>query len=258
MTRCALVTGATQGIGLAVATALAESNYNVVLHGIETQAIGVKLAQDLANAHGVRTAYVHADLTDLGATQNIVTAAENALAPIDILINNAGILHVSPVEHFSLERWQETLVINLTAAFLTIRSIIVGMRRRGYGRIINIASTVGLVGSPNIAAYVAAKHGLVGLSKCVALETATDGITVNCICPGSTDTSILRPLIDIRAAKLSGDRDAAIRELLLEKQPTGKLLSPAQIGALAVFLCTDAASGITGAAIPIDGGWTAR
>ena len=256
--RCALVTGATQSIGLAIADRLAAAGADVVLHGIEPPAQGDAAAARLAAAHGVRCAYVAADLLDADAAAGLVQRAEAALRPIDILVNNAGIQHTSPIEAFPTDRWHAIVAVNLSAAFFTMRAAVPGMRARRWGRIVNIASVHGLVASVNKAAYLAAKHGLVGLSKGVALETATDGITVNCICPGWTDTPIIAPQIEARAARFGGDRDAAVRDLLREKQPNLTLLPPGRIGDVAAFLCGDAAAGITGVAVPVDGGWTAQ
>lgn len=256
--RCALVTGATQGIGRAIAERLAASGADVVLHGIEDGATGARLASELAAAHGVRAAYVPADLADADAAAGLVDAATQRLRAPDILVNNAGVQFTCPVESFPVERWNSILAINLSAAFLTMRSAVRGMRERGWGRIVNIASVHGLVASVNKSAYLAAKHGLVGLSKGVALETAAQGITVNCICPGWTDTPIIAPQIEARALLFGGDRQAGIRDLLREKQPNLTLLPPGRIGDVAVFLCSDAAAGITGVALPVDGGWTAQ
>ncbi|MBL8589722.1 MAG: 3-hydroxybutyrate dehydrogenase [Methylobacteriaceae bacterium] len=256
--RTALVTGATQGIGRAIADRLAAAGANIVVHGIEPDAAGAAIAAEIAGAHGVRAAYVRADLSDERQAGGLVARAEAALAPLGVLVNNAGIQHTSPVETFPVDKWNAILAINLSAAFHTMKAAVPGMRARNYGRIVNIASVHGLVASVNKAAYLAAKHGLVGLSKGVALETAADGITVNCICPGWTDTAIIAPQIEARAAQHGGDRQAGIRDLLREKQPNLTLLPPARIGDVAVFLCSDAAAGITGASLPVDGGWTAQ
>lgn len=256
--KTALVTGSTQGIGLAIAQALAASGVNVVLHGIEAEEQGAKIAQDLSKKHGVRCAYVRANLAVASEAESLVFASARELGAIDILVNNAGIQHTCPIESFPTERWDAVLAINLSAAFHTMKAAVPGMRERGWGRIVNIASVHGLVASINKAAYLAAKHGLVGVSKGVALETAAQGITVNCICPGWTDTAILKPQIQQRALLHNGNRDAAIRDLLSEKQPNQTLLPPERIGDVAVFLCSDAAAGITGVSLPVDGGWTAQ
>jgi len=256
--RTALVTGATQGIGEAIAQALAAAGADVVVHGIEPQARGDAIAAALARAHGVRAAYVRADLASADQAAALVASAARALASPDILVNNAGIQHTSPIESFPADRWDAIIAINLSAAFHAMRAAVPAMRERRWGRIVNIASVHGLVASVNKTAYLASKHGLVGMSKGVALETATDGITVNCICPGWTETPILGPQIAARAAQFGGDRDAAIRDLLKEKQPNLTLLPPSRIGEVAAFLCSDAAEGITGVALPVDGGWTAQ
>ena len=254
----ALVTGSTQGIGLAVARALARAGADVVVHGIEPAAQGEAIAAELAEWGGVRAAYVRADLAQAEQAEGLVASASRALRDPDMLVNNAGIQHTCPIEDFPLERWNAIIAVNLSAAFLAMKAALPAMRDRGWGRIVNIASVHGLVASVNKGAYLAAKHGLVGLSKGVALETATQGITVNCICPGWTDTAIIQPQIDARAARFGGDRQAGIRDLLSEKQPNLTLLPPERIGDVAVFLCSDAAAGITGVALPVDGGWTAQ
>jgi 3-hydroxybutyrate dehydrogenase len=254
----ALVTGSTQGIGLAIAQALARAGANVVVHGIESMAQGHAIATQVAAMGGVRAAYVRANLALADEAAGLVAAATQALGAPDILVNNAGIQYTCPIESFPAERWDAILAVNLSAAFHTMKAAVPGMRERGWGRIVNIASVHGLVASVNKGAYLAAKHGLVGLSKGVALETATQGITVNCICPGWTDTAIIQPQIEARAAQFGGDRHAGIRDLLSEKQPNLTLLPPERIGDVAVFLCGQAGAGITGVALPVDGGWTAQ
>jgi len=255
---CALVTGATQGIGRAIVDRLASAGADVILHGIEPSEMGEAIAQKVSQTADVKTAYVAADLADASAAAKLVDRAAVLLGPPDILINNAGIQFTCPIESFPADRWDAIIAINLSAAFHTMKSAVPAMRRKGWGRIVNIASVHGLVASVDKCAYLAAKHGLVGMSKGVALETAAQGITVNCICPGWTDTAIIQPQIDARAKQFDGDRDAAIRDLLKEKQPNLKLLSPTRIGDIAVFLCSDAAEGITGIALAADGGWTAQ
>ncbi len=254
----ALVTGSTQGIGLAVVRGLAQAGADVIIHGIEPPGQGEGIAAEIAAQGGVKAAYVYADLARAEEAEGLVAAATRALRAPDILVNNAGIQYTCPVETFPLDRWNAIIAVNLTAAFLTMKAALPAMRQQGWGRVVNIASVHGLVASVNKAAYLAAKHGLVGMSKGVALESARQGITVNCICPGWTDTPIIQPQIDARAAHFGGDRQAGIRDLLSEKQPNLTLLPPERIGDAAVFLCSDAAAGITGVALPIDGGWTAQ
>ncbi len=256
--RTALITGSTQGIGLAIAKAMAQAGAQVVVHGIETPEQGQPIAAALAEQCGVRSAYVQANLARADEAAGLVDAATRALGPIDIVINNAGIQHTCPIETFPADRWDAIIAINLSSTFHIMKAAVPGMRERGWGRIVNIASVHGLVASVNKAAYLAAKHGLVGLSKGVALETAPQGITVNCICPGWTDTVLIQPQIEARAAAHGGDRAAGVRDLLGEKQPNLTLLPPERIGDVAAFLCSEAAAGITGVALPVDGGWTAQ
>ena len=255
---CALITGSVQGIGLAIAERLAKAGVDIILHGLEPDADGRKIAARLALEHAIEAAYVRADLVHESEAETLVAHAAAALRHPDILVNNAGIQFTSPVESFPVERWNAILAVNLTSAFFTMRAALPWMRQRQWGRIINIASVHGLVASVNKTAYLASKHGLVGLSKGVALEAAAAGVTVNCICPGWTDTPIIAPQIAARAEQFGGDREAAVRDLLREKQPNLTLLQPDQIAEVVAFLCSDAASGITGVALPVDGGWTAQ
>ncbi|HVZ42648.1 MAG TPA: 3-hydroxybutyrate dehydrogenase [Ramlibacter sp.] len=256
--RCALVTGSTQGIGRAIAHALAGQGCHVVLHGIEPEAEGLALAAEIAQTHGVRAAYVPCDLSQAAAAAQLVDRAESALLPLDILVNNAGIQFIAPIEAFPLERWEAIHAINLRAPFLLMQDAVARMRRRGGGRIVNIASVHGLVASTGRAPYVAAKHGLVGLSKAVALETATDRITVNCVCPGLTDTEILAAQMRSRAAREGIPYEEALDRFIGEKQPSRALLAPSAIAKAVLFLCGDGAEHITGVALPVDGGWTAQ
>lgn len=254
----ALVTGSTQGIGLAIAQALATAGADVVLHGLEPAAEGEAIAAEVG-ALGVRAAYTPGDLSDAQAAAGLVAQATDAIgsAP-DILVNNAGVQFTCAIELFPTEKWDAIIAVDLTAAFHTIKAALPAMREQGWGRIVNIASVHGLVASVHKSAYLAAKHGLVGMSKGIALETAAEGITVNCICPGFTDTALIQPQIEARAAEFGGDRNAGIRDLLREKQPNLMMLPPERIGDIAVFLCSEAAAGITGIALPVDGGWTAQ
>lgn len=256
--RVALVTGSIQGIGLAIAEALARHGVDIVLHGLCPADEGERQAAELAKRWGVAVDFKAADLASSDEALQLVERAADVHGRIDILVNNAGIQFTARLDDFPLERWDAIQAINLRAPFLLTQTALPRMRQQGWGRIVNIASVHGLVASVNKSAYCAAKHGLVGLTKVAALETATDGITVNAICPGWTETPILEPQIAARAAQTGGDRQSAIRSLVAEKQPNQTLIPPAWIGETVVFLCSDAAAGITGAAIPVDGGWTAQ
>ncbi|KQP12367.1 3-hydroxybutyrate dehydrogenase [Pseudorhodoferax sp. Leaf265] len=259
MKKRALVTGSTQGIGLAIANQLAAAGHLVAIHGIESESVGNDIATAISVEFGTEVVYVRADLSNSDETLELVEKVEAALnGPLDILVNNAGIQNVASIGEFTLAKWSRLLDVNLTAPFILMKDVLEGMRERGWGRILNIASVHGLVGSVNKSAYLASKHGLVGLSKGIALEFATAGVTVNCICPGFTDTAILEPQIRARAEAVGGSREDGVKELLKEKQPNLKLLDPAHIGAAVVYLASDAGSGITGIQLPIDGGWTAQ
>jgi 3-hydroxybutyrate dehydrogenase len=255
-TRVALITGSTQGIGFAIARKLAAAGLRVIIHGIESENDGERLASEIGDKRFV--GYIRADLSNSDEALELIERAEKLFGGVDILVNNAGIQHVSSIEEFTLAKWEKVLAINLTGPFLLMKTCLGGMRTRGWGRIINVASVHGLIGSVNKSAYLAAKHGLVGLTKGVALETATSGITANCICPGFTDTPILEAQIKAKAAAVGGSYQEGVHELLREKQPNMTLLPPGQIAAAVEFLCGDNAAGITGIAMPIDGGWTAQ
>lgn len=256
--KVAIVTGSTSGIGLGIARALAAQGAAILLNGFgEAAAIG-RLRDELAAAHGVRVGYSGADMSRPQEVAAMVATATAELGRVDILVNNAGIQHVAPVHEFPPERWDAVIAINLSAAFHAIRAALPQMLERNWGRIVNIASAHGLVASVHKAAYVAAKHGLLGLTKVVALETATTGVTCNAICPGWVLTPLVQKQIDERAARTNVPADRAKRELLAEKQPSEEFVTPEQLGALAVFLCSEAASQIRGAALPVDGGWTAQ
>jgi len=256
--KTALVTGSTSGIGAAIADALAAGGSRVVLNGFgDAQAIAAQVG-DLAERHGVETAHLHADMTRPEEIAQLMAQAAERFGTIDILVNNAGIQHVAPIEEFPPEKWDAILAINLSSAFHTIRAALPGMRAKGWGRILNTASTHGLVASPGKSAYTAAKHGVVGLTKAVALEAAGSGVTCNAICPGWVLTPLVQKQVEARATADGIDETEAKRRLLAEKQPSGAFVTTEQIGALAAYLCSPAADQITGAALNIDGGWLAQ
>ncbi len=254
----AIVTGSTSGIGLGIAQAFAEAGMNVMLNGFgeagEIEGIRAGIEKD----HGVRVLYSGADMTKPDDIATMVADAEGALGGVDILVNNAGIQHVASVEDFPVDRWDAIIAVNLSAAFHTIRAVVPAMKARGWGRIINLASAHGLVASPFKSAYVAAKHGMVGLTKSIALEVAENAITVNAICPAYVWTPLVERQIP-DTARTRGITEAEVVEtVLLAGQPTKKFVQVEEIGALSVFLCSEAAASITGAALTIDGGWTAQ
>jgi 3-hydroxybutyrate dehydrogenase len=256
--KAALVTGSTSGIGLGIAAALAREGAKVMLNGFGDPKEIEVLRGELEKSFGTTVAYHPADLSKPEQAAQLVEDTEGALGRLDILVNNAGIQHVSPVEAFPTEKWDLILAINLSASFHTIRAALPGMRARGWGRIVNIASTHGLVGSVEKSAYVAAKHGLIGLTKVVALETARSPITCNALCPGWVLTPLVQNQIDALAEREKIPVEEARQRLLGEKQPSLEFTTPDQIGGLAVFLCSDAAAQIRGASLTIDGGWTAQ
>jgi len=250
--KIALVTGSTSGIGLGIAKALAAQGCQIMLNGFGDPAAVERTRAALEAEHRVRVRYDDADLTRPGEVTALVDATLEALGAVDILVNNAGIQHTAPVDAFPPEKWDAILATNLSAAFHAIQRAVPAMKERGFGRIVNTASVHGLVGSVNKAAYVAAKHGLVGLTKVVALETAGTGITCNAICPGWTHTALIQQQIVARAQALGVTVEEGERELLSEKQPSKQFVTTEQLGALVVFLQ------LTGAAVPVDGGWTAQ
>jgi 3-hydroxybutyrate dehydrogenase len=256
--KSALVTGSTSGIGLGIARALAAQGCHVMLAGFGDAAAIEGTRSALEREHGVRVAHEGADLTNPANVAELVGRTARELGGVDVLVNNAGIQHTAPCETFPPEKWDAILATNLSAAFHAMRTALPHMRRRGWGRIVNTASVHGLVASVNKAAYVAAKHGLVGLTKVVALETAGSGITCNAICPGWTRTELVEPQIAARAKALGVALEEGARDLLSEKQPSKQFVTVDQLGAVVAFLCSDAAAQITGASIPIDGGWTAQ
>ena len=254
----ALITGSTSGIGLGIARALAAQGCSIMINGFGDAAAIEQLRAGIAAEYGVRVAYNAADMTRPTEIRALVAETLTRLGGFDILVNNAGIQHTAPIEEFPPEKWDAIIAVNLSSSFHTIHHGIVHMKAAGWGRIINIASVHGLVASTNKAAYVTAKHGLVGLTKVVALENAGQGITCNAICPGWTRTELIEPQIIARAQALGVDIEAGGRDLLAEKQPSRQFVSIEQLGQLAVFLCSPAADQITGAALPVDGGWTAQ
>jgi 3-hydroxybutyrate dehydrogenase len=256
--KAAIVTGSTSGIGFGIARALAAAGCNVMLNGFGEAADIESKRRQIADDFGIRTAFDPADIAKPAAIATMVEAATRELGRVDILVNNAGIQHTAPIEEFPIERWDALIAINLSSNFHAIRAVLPQMRKRNWGRIINIASAHGMVASVDKAAYVAAKHGVLGLTKVVALETATTGITCNAICPGWVLTPLVEKQIKERAAREHIPVDRAKLDLLSEKQPSHEFATPEQIGAVAVFLCSEAAAQIRGATLPVDGGWTAQ
>ncbi len=256
--RTAIVTGSTSGIGKGIAEILAANGSAVMLNGFgESEAIEMQRSE-LAQTFNIEVLYNAADLSQASQCADLIEDSERRFGHVDILVNNAGIQHVAPIESFPTERWDSILAVNLTAAFHTIRTVLPSMRKSGWGRVINIASTHGLVASSEKAGYVAAKHGLIGLTKVVALETAGSGITCNAICPGWVLTPLVQSQIDRRAQSEGINLEEATQQLLREKQPSGRFTTVKQIASLALYLCTENASNITGASIPVDGGWLAQ
>jgi 3-hydroxybutyrate dehydrogenase len=251
--RQAVVTGSTSGIGLGIARALAEAGAAVVLNSFTDKPEDHALAEGLADEFSVQARYIRADLSEGDACRRLIEEAGGC----DILVNNAGIQHVAPIEDFPPETWDRILALNLGSAFHTIAVALPGMRAKGWGRVINVASAHGLTASPYKSAYVASKHGLVGLTKTVALEVAGKGITCNAICPGYVLTPLVEAQIPDQMRTHRMDRETVIREVMLARQPSRQFATVEQIGGTAVFLCSDAADQITGTTISVDGGWTA-
>lgn len=256
--KTALVTGSTSGIGLGMARALAAEGANVLLNGFGDAAEIEQLQTSLAAQFGVKLAYHNADMSKPAEIEAMMNYAGSQFGGIDILVNNAGIQYVANIEDFPVEKWDAIIAINLTSAFHTTRLALPSMKAKNWGRIINLASTHGLVGSAQKSAYVAAKHGLIGLTKVSALETAATGVTVNAICPGFVLTPLVQKQVDARAAKDNISNDDAKKALLADKQPSGEFVTPAELGALAVFMCSDAAKEVRGVAWNMDGGWVAQ
>jgi len=256
--KTALVTGSTSGIGLGMARALAEQGAHVMLNGFgDIDAAKAEVTQ-AGQAHGVRVSYHGADMTKPAEIEAMVRACEAEFGALDILVNNAGIQHVAPVDDFPAEKWDAIIAINLSSAFHTTRLALPGMKARGWGRIINVASVHGLVASANKSAYVASKHGIIGFTKAVALETATTPVTVNAICPGWVLTPLVQKQVDARAQADGVSNDEAKRRLLAEKEPSQQFTTPEELAAMAVFMCSPAANNLRGTAINMDGGWVAQ
>jgi len=256
--KVALITGSTSGIGLATAHVLAEQGINLILHGLLSNDDGHALAQQFMQKYGIRVMFDNADLRQADAIKELCKNAVDLMGSIDILINNAGIQHTESIETFPESKWNDIIAVNLSAAFHLIQQSLPSMKSNGWGRIINIASVHGLVASLNKAAYCAAKHGIVGLTKVVALEFAEQGITANSICPGWVDTPLINRQIEDIATQKNISFEQASYELVKAKQPLPEMMDPRQIGEFILFLCSDAARSMTGASIPMDGAWTAQ
>ena len=256
--KTAIVTGSTSGIGLGIARSLGAAGANLMLNGFGDAAQIEALRAGLAKEFGVKVGFSGADISKPEQIRAMVEQATKELGSVDILVNNAGIQHTAPVGEFPEDRWDAVISINLSSNFHAIKALLPQMKARNWGRIVNIASVHGLVAAKEKAAYVAAKHGVIGLTKTVALEMARTGITCNAICPGWVLTPLVQKQIDARAEREGIPVDQAKSELLAEKQPSGEFATPEQMGALCVFLCPDAAAQIRGAALPVDGAWLAQ
>ncbi|MEQ8667439.1 MAG: 3-hydroxybutyrate dehydrogenase [Rhodospirillales bacterium] len=256
--KVAVVTGSTSGIGLAIARALAAQGADIVLNGFGDADAIEAIRTDLESENDVRVIYDGADMSDGAAVRGLIASSVTAFGRVDILVNNAGIQHTAPIDEFPTEKWDAILAINLSAAFHGTAAALPHMKGQGWGRIVNIASAHGLVASVNKVAYVAAKHGVIGVTKVAALEAAGTGTTVNAVCPGWVRTPLVEKQITDLAQRTGQDQEAAAAELLGGKQPSGAFVTTEQIGGTVAFLCSPAADQITGASISVDGGWTAQ
>jgi len=254
----ALITGSTSGIGLAIAHQLAAEGVDIVLHGLSSEDEGQTLVQAFLDQYSVSVSYFKADISDPSQIADLFDRVQKEVGPVSILVNNAGIQFTSPIEAFPVEQWDKIIAVNLSSAFHATQQVIPFMVEQGWGRIINIASVHGLVASVNKAAYCAAKHGLIGLTKVSALELAAKKVTVNAICPGWTDTPLLVEQLNAFSQRNNTSYEDAKQGLIKEKAPYPDFVAPDDIGRLVVFLCSDAAKAITGTSLPIDGGWTAH
>jgi 3-hydroxybutyrate dehydrogenase len=254
--KCALITGSLRGLGLAAARRLAESGCHIVLNGLEPESDTASIQEDLQR-FGVRTLYCRADLRSPAQIEQMVDTAARSLGAIDILINNAVVRHVGSIEHFGTSEWDESLAVNLSAAFHTIRLTVPRMKRNRWGRIINVSSIFALRGAANRVGYVTTKTALVGLTRAVALETVTHGITCNAVCPGTSETPVHEDALNAVVAAEGVSREEAERRFFAGKQPTGRFVAAQHVAGLIAFLCGPEGADITGSALPIDGGWSA-
>lgn len=253
-----LITGSTSGIGLAIAEGFAYQNANLIINGITPESNCSSILQELSNKTNGRVLYIQSDLTQVNQIQSMIEKSISELGSVDILINNACIQHVSPIEEFPDDKWDQIIALGLSSAFHTSKLCLPKMREKQWGRIINIASAHGIVASVNKAAYVSAKHGAIGLTKVIALETAEENITCNAICPGWVLTPLVDNQIKANAKKNGWTYEQATQELLREKQPSMKFVKPEDIAQMCLFLCSESANQITGSKFIVDGGWTAR
>jgi len=256
--KVAIVTGSTSGIGLGIARALAQQGAAIALNSFLADQASDDLVKQLSAETGVATTFAKADMSKPAEIYAMVEHVAKALGPVDILVNNAGVQHVQPIVDFPIEKWDLVLATNLSAAFHGTKAVLPSMKQRKWGRIVNIASAHGLIASPFKSAYVAAKHGMVGLTKTTALEVAEEGITCNAICPGYVWTPLVQKQIPDQAKAYGMTEDDVIKKVLLAHQPTRKFATVEEMGALCAFLCSDGAASITGTALPVDGGWTAH
>ncbi|MEM9138625.1 MAG: 3-hydroxybutyrate dehydrogenase [Pseudomonadota bacterium] len=255
--KCAVVTGSTSGIGLGIAQSLADRGANVVINAFTDTPDDHALADGISAGGGGSARYVQADMSDGDACRHLIAEARRQFGRVDVIVNNAGIQHVAPLPDFPAGKWEAILAINLSSAFHTTAAALPLMREQGWGRVVNIASAHGLTASPFKSAYVAAKHGIVGLTKVTALETAEEPITANAVCPGYVLTPLVEAQIPDTMKQYNMDRERVIREVLLERQPSKEFATTEQMGGTVAFLCSDDAAQITGTTISVDGGWTA-